>query len=502
LVRADLSPVFVRVMLLFAAPAVLAVPRPVAGATLTVNAGGDLQAALNAAQPGDEIVVQAGARFTGAFRLPAKPAGPVITIRSSAALPNRRLTPADAALLPTLVSGSVESALTGTNIANWRLDGLRFESNTGGQGTILSLQDATNITLDRLLIVGGADGQKRAIMGNGRQITLTRSHIANIWRTGQDSQAFCAWDGGGPYTITDNHLEAASENVMFGGADSASPDRIPSDILVEGNIFSKRLEWRGQAKVVKNLFELKAARRVTVRNNVFERNWSDGQAGTAIVLTVRNQDGAAPWSVVEDVLFERNIIRETEGVFNILGYDNERPSGRTTRITLRHNIATGTGVFLLAGGEVGTVTIDHNTVDQGYNFITLYKGGIWPAGTGSPRPASFAIESLTVTNTIGNHNEYGVFGEDSGLGVSALTALTRHYAWSHNVLAGGTGGAYPMPTWQPSMAAHRAEFGANYTLTPTSTYRRAGSDGQDLGASLAATGAPSAPRNLRVVGKL
>ena len=29
-------------------------------ATLTVNAGGDLQAAINAAQPGDTILVQAG----------------------------------------------------------------------------------------------------------------------------------------------------------------------------------------------------------------------------------------------------------------------------------------------------------------------------------------------------------------------------------------------------------------------------------------------------------
>jgi hypothetical protein len=46
----------------------------------------------------------------------------------------------------------------------------------------------------------------------------TRSHLAGIWRSGQDSQAFAAWDGAGPYTITDNYLEAASETVMFGGA--------------------------------------------------------------------------------------------------------------------------------------------------------------------------------------------------------------------------------------------------------------------------------------------
>ena len=45
------------------------------GATLTVAAGGDLQAALNQAQLGDTIVLQAGATFTGPFKLPNKTTG-------------------------------------------------------------------------------------------------------------------------------------------------------------------------------------------------------------------------------------------------------------------------------------------------------------------------------------------------------------------------------------------------------------------------------------------
>ena len=378
-------------------------------ATRFVASGDNFQAALDAANPGDEIVISAGARFVGEFVLPIKPAGDVITIRSSMTLPARRITPADASLLPVIASGSEGSALSGTGTSNWRLDGIRFESNVRGVGEIIALQDVTNVTLDRLLIVAGADGQKRGIRGNGRNITLTRSHIANIWRSGQDSQAFCAWDGAGPYAIVDNYLEAASENVMFGGANSASPDRVPADILVEGNHFSKRLEWRNAFKYVKNLFELKSARRVTIRNNLFERNWTDAQAGTAILFTVRNDEGGAPWSAVEDVVFERNIIRDTEGVFNLLGHDDVHPSGRTTRITIRNNLAIGTGIFLQAGGEVGVVTIDHNTVDQGWNFATLHKGGIAVSGGSGSRAAQYAIESLTVTNMLANHNDYGVY---------------------------------------------------------------------------------------------
>ena len=87
---------------------------PVGAATVRhVAAGGNLQAALDAAQPGDEVVLEAGATFTGRFKLPKKPPGPVITVRISATLPARRIGPADAALMPKIASGSAAPALEG-----------------------------------------------------------------------------------------------------------------------------------------------------------------------------------------------------------------------------------------------------------------------------------------------------------------------------------------------------------------------------------------------------
>jgi hypothetical protein len=460
---------------------VLLMASPLSAEIRQVRSGADLQAALSASQPGDEIVLEAGARFEGAFRLPAKPFGALITIRSSATLPERRLTPADAPLLPTIASGSGGAALTGVGASQWKLDGLRFESNSGGVGNIIEFQDVSNVTMDRLLIIAGPAGQKRAIMGNGQHVTLTRSHIANIWTRGQDSQAFCAWDGAGPYRITDNYLEAASENVMFGGADSKAADRVPSDIDVEGNHFAKPLEWKGQPRTVKNLFELKSAKRVNVRNNVFERNWTDAQNGYAILFTVRNDDGGSPWAAVEDVMFEHNIVRDVENGFNVLGYDSFKPSGRATRITIRHNLVITAGTFLQAGGEVGTLVIDHNTVDQGYSLGMLYNGAVWPAGLDKARLAQFAVEDLTITNTLANHNEYGFIGEEAGIGTPGLTQRTRRYRWTHNVLAGGGPQNYPPMTWRPSLEEHRANFTPDYHLVPGSKYRNGGNDGQDLG---------------------
>jgi len=456
-------------------------------ATITVNSGGNLQTALDDADPGDEIVVEAGATFTGNFVLPVKAAGADITVRSSATLPNRRITVADASLLPLITPGNGDPPLIGgTGVANWILDGLQFGSATGGNGEVLRMAGSDSIYMDRILIVAGASGQKRGVQGNGTNITLTRSHIANIWAVGQESQGFCAWDGAGPYTLIDNYIEAASINVLFGGANSASAGNIPQDILVENNFFSKQLSWLGEGKVVKNLFELKSAKRVVIRGNTFERNWSDGQSGTAIVFTTRNDEGGSTWSVVEDVLFERNTVRDTEGIINLLGYDDVNQSGQATRITIQHNYLYGTGFFLQAGNEVGEVTIQHNTINQGLNFMTLYAGDI-EVSTGT-RPGLFAIDDLTCVNNLGYHRDYGVFTSE-GIGSTGLSAMTSTFTWTHNVLASSHASyVYPDTTFRPTIAEHEAQLTDDERLIPGSSYRGAGNDGLDLGVVEVASG--------------
>ena len=82
---------------------------PVTGKTIEVAAGGDFQAALDKAQPGDEIVLQAGSTYTGNFILPAKEHGEKwITVRTSnmATLPKEdtRVSPKDAAAMPKIVT--------------------------------------------------------------------------------------------------------------------------------------------------------------------------------------------------------------------------------------------------------------------------------------------------------------------------------------------------------------------------------------------------------------
>src|SRR5947199_5739665 len=77
-------------------------------ATVTVPAGGDLQRALNAARPGDTILLEPGATYTGNFFLPAKGGDDErpITLRTAGeSVPaGQRVTPEHAARLAKLRS--------------------------------------------------------------------------------------------------------------------------------------------------------------------------------------------------------------------------------------------------------------------------------------------------------------------------------------------------------------------------------------------------------------
>ena len=58
-----------------------------------------------------------------------------------------------------------------------------------------------------------------------------------------------------------------------------------------------------------------------------ENVWREAQVGYAILLTPRNQDGKAPWVVLEDVTIRHNVVRHAGGGVSITGEDSNIPSG-------------------------------------------------------------------------------------------------------------------------------------------------------------------------------
>jgi hypothetical protein len=494
-----------------------AVGSPAQTATITVAPGDDLQAALDTARPGDVILLEAGASYTGNFRLPAKSGNRYITVRSNADASHfpeqSRVAPEHARWMPTLRSANGAPAIaTDPGAHHWRLQWLAFEANPGGVGDIITLGDGSfdgqrdlasvphHFILDGLVIRGSATaGQKRAIALNSASTIIQNSDIRDIKAIGQDSQAICGWNGPGPYLIENNYLEAAGENVMFGGADPAIRDLVPSDITVRSNYMAKPLAWRAEGSPwsVKNLFELKNARRVLIERNIFEHNWVAAQNGYAVLFTPHNQDGGAPWTVVSDVTFRFNIVRHSASGINLLGADYGHRSEQMRRIKVEHNLFYdiggewgGQGSFLQIGNQPAELVFDHNTVLQSGSIMIVYGNG-----DGRPLP----IDDLQFTNNLVFHNDTGIFGDGVGIGNAAIVAYMRRETIRRNVIAGGDASRYPRDNFFPSTAELDAQFvdrrAGDYRLKPSSPYTSAATDGRAVGASVAALrrGMPLSP---------
>ena len=576
----------------------------------------DFQASLNAARPGDVITLQAGAVLRGNFFLPAKPGAGSgwITIRSTGigeSLPSDgvRITPAHAAGMARLESSNTEPVLaTKPGAHHYRFEGIEFTIapeamlNYGiirlGEGNETDSSSLPHdLVFDRCYIHGHATADvSRGIALNSAATDIINSYITECHGIGFDTQAIACWNGPGPFNIINNYLEAAGENVIFGGADPTIQGLVPSDIEFRNNHCSKPLSWiegvfakptevsaqagstpgnlapgvtyyyrlssRGRAGYstvadsaasdeialsldagqtsaslswrsadqvtetrvyrttdppdasdrhwvfytttgtsfsdigdaetaqaiqsppqigtrwsVKNLFELKNARRIRIDGNVFENNWVDAQSGFALQFTVRNQDGHADWSVVEDVIFTNNVVRHSAGGINLLGRDNNHPSEQTKRIDISGNIfddiggsVWGSNGRFLQVTETADLRVNRNTVFQTGNLITAY---------GAPN------QGFVFTNNIALHNEYGIIGDGSGSGDLTLDRFFPGSMVKKNVIVGAPEARYPKKNYYPlnvDQVGFIDKSNGNYELSSTSPYKNAGTKSRDVGA--------------------
>ena len=497
-----------------------------AGQVIDVPAGGNLQQALNAVQPGGTIRLAAGATYVGSFTLPAKGGSDYILITTNTALPpdGERIDPSYKPQLATIRSDTTISALaTAAGASYYRIVGVAFEANKNGAGDIIALgrSDQTtlsavphHIELDRVLIAGHPTaGQKRAISANASNVTIINSDIRDIKAIGQDSQAIAAWNSPGPFVIRNNYLEAAGENIMFGGAAINISGLVPSDITIEDNFFTKNPSWRGTKWTVKNLFELKNARRVAVRHNIMQFNWGGAQAGFAIVLTPRNSNGKTPWVVVDTVEFSGNVLAHSGSGFNILGYDDTAASGQLKHLIIRDNLVLdidgplwdGNGTFAQLGAGPSDVTIDHNTVVHSGNVVTFYSG-TYVNSSGASVPGG-PVQGFVFTNNLMHHNAYGIFGSGQAYGNGSIAHYAPSAVVQRNVMASDKNVAsrYPADNQFPTIAAFNGNFRnalvEDYRLLPGSPYQGSSLDGRDIGCNfgiLAAEAPPAPPNNIHV----
>ena len=246
------------------------------------------------------------------------------------------MSPSYASYLPKIRSNQNGPALRTSNGASyWKLLFLEFApavSNASANlvefGVAGSSQSSLSgvpqhLVIDRCYLHGDAGwGQRRGVALNSGDAQIVNSYFSEFKGVSQDTQAIAGWNGPGPFLIENNYVEAAGENILFGGSDPSIPNLVPSNITIRRNLITKQTKWMTESWTVKNLIEFKNAAHVKVEGNTIQNNWASGQQGYSILMTPRNQSGTAPWTVVKDITVQNNVIRHMSGGFNVLGWDN------------------------------------------------------------------------------------------------------------------------------------------------------------------------------------
>lgn len=475
------------------------------GKIITVHVGGDLQAALNAAVGGDEIVVDAGARFVGSnFTAPNHLGTGYVTVRTSVLLPEH--------VRASVTNPGAFAALSGNNggvLMNigsyWRFIGIEFTKEPGvinSSGAIVAIGTGTetqefqlphHVIIDRSWVHGLPQiSIQRGVMVNGSYIAVMDSVINEIHTVGVDTQAIAGWNIKGPVKILNNDLEAAGENLMWGGSPPTVPSvPIPSDIEVRRNYLHKNPAWRGTGFAVKNLLELKNVQRLLVDSNILEYNWLANQTGVALVF----QNADTIQARVQDVTLTNNIIRHSSNGLTLCS--TEAVGGgciahpgqpEVMRILIQNTLFDDINGNTWGGGSGRGFAINNFATDITYNHNTIlnYQG---PGSAGNLMVlGGDPSTGIVFTNSIIGLGDYGIKGDGTNSGAPSISKFLPSSLITGNVLAGDEFGAmYPPGNLNPvnfqavGFTNYNNGNGGDYSLLPTSPYKGTATDGKDPG---------------------
>ena len=475
----------------------------ITGHTIRARTARAFQRALDDAHGGDQIVLPAGVTFTGNFVLPAKACGAGwIVVRSETSdaqlpPPGTRLTPSAAPLLAKLVSPNTAPALaTAARACRWWISRVEITASgtppvhyglvrLGNQEPTLAEQP-TDLVLDRAYVHGTPTlNLQRCVALNSARTAIIDSWVSDCHWKGGEAQAVAGWSGAGPYKIVNNYLEGSGINLMFGGADPSIRNLTPSDIEIRGNYLFKPKSWKG-VWTVKNLLELKHAKRVLIEGNVMENSWADAQIGWGLFFqSLTDNPQAAPWTATSDITMRYNVVRNVNGGLSLAAHGWNGSGIAMTRVAIEHNVFDNIGGDQLAEGirllqDLSDIRVAHNTILR--NTETM--GVPFMVDRGSATASRVAI----LDNVSGSATPYGaVFMSGGAQGGNALQSYTNgSWAFAGNVvwrLESSLLSAYPSGNYWPATQSG-VGFSTDYSLSSGSPYKAKATDGTDPGVNV------------------
>src|SRR6202140_2947691 len=542
---------------------------PAPGGLTPLSAVSDLQTAINNAQCGDTIQLQAGATYSTKLTLPAKPCDDQhwIIIRTSApdsALPpeGQRVTPCYAGVssLPNRpayscskpqnvlakISRSVRMGdgpiVFDSGANHYRLIGLEITRPVDKVPVVALIapsQDAPadHIIIDRSWIHGTAqDETRRGVALRGlTHVSIVDSylndfHCTAVTGTCTDSSAMGGGTGNnasGPWKIENNFLEAAGENILFGGSAATI---VPADITISRNHLYKVPQWRkgepgfvggynGNPFVVKNLFEIKNATRILFEGNILEYSWGGfSQYGQSILITPRNDYNKSSQqgnlcSVCEatDITIRYNKISHTAAGLNIANVVVANFGAQAGERYSIHDIIVddidgakykgGGGLFLVMNfwptQTLNNISIRHVTgfPDQHGHLLGIANSLNFPQMYALNFSDNVVVVPTYPVWSAGGVNNCAV----ADVPLTVMVACFKTFTFTNNVLAGAPqafpgskwpgGNFFPATVNDVGFVNYNNGNGGDYHLQASSPYKGKGSDGRDPGADIDAVNA-------------
>jgi hypothetical protein len=210
-------------------------------------------------------------------------------------------------------------------------------------------QRASGFLFDRCLFEGDpVTGQHRGILVNAKDIIVRDCSFYDFHEYQRDSQCIAGINGTENVLIERCYLEAAGENVMFGGASSAAiyPEGAgmePRNVTIRDCWMTKQFSWMSLPRqpAIKALFELKHLRGLLMERCLLEQNWArDWPTAVGIIVKCLNDEAGTPWSEVTakttNCLFRDLIIRRMGIAIATIGEQDTGPSSPTQRMENVH----------------------------------------------------------------------------------------------------------------------------------------------------------------------
>ena len=355
---------------------------PSPGKQIRLGAGSDLSGAINSAKCGDTILLAAGTSFD-IKDLPAKKCDDrhYVTIRTDT--PDSKLPPEGARISPAwagvaslpgrpsysqpsggpakLMATLVVKSPSGVTLGDhYRFIGLEWVGEPNPHSTRLATTEgADHIIFDRNWIhpAEGVEMRNGIRMIHGtRFIAVINSYLGGFYcvaRSGACTDASALGGGNGDLPIStlkiyNNFIEAAGENILFGGAAS---EVNPTDIEIRRNHLFKPMLWKegepgyapaasGNPVVVKNHFELKSGIRVLFEANLMENCWGDFCAISTAWPVMTDLVDASP-AALRRVAWPCSCMKATPWTFDTRNYRDQAarlmPSCRWASMVRRYS---------------------------------------------------------------------------------------------------------------------------------------------------------------------